>query len=192
MKKLFLFLSICLVAVSFNSCSNNDDDNASADQIVGKWRLSELYAEINQVPIDDYILTECDKKSTIEFFENGTYKENDFVFNDLTSTCEALETVNGTWENLSNSMYDFSGIDFSDFDFSEITIELEVKVTFESSKMMMEFSGTMSFEGEQVDILIKVTLNSGTPKSDITYISLPKLLQIPFFTSSAIHSRPSS
>jgi len=154
MKKLFLFLSICLVAVSFNSC-NNDDDNDSADQIVGKWRLSQVYAEINQVPIDDYMLTECDKKSTIEFFENGTYKENDFVFID--DTCNALETVNGTWENLGNSMYDISGIDFSDFDFSELTIELEVKVTFESSKMMMEFSGTMSFEGEQVDILIKVT-----------------------------------
>ena len=156
MKKLFLFLSICLVAVSFNSC-NNDDDNDSADKIVGKWRLSELYAEINQVPIDDYMLTECEKKTTIEFFENGTYKENDFEFNVLTSTCEALGTVNDTWKNLGNSKYDISGIDFSDFDIPGLTVELEVKITFESSKMMMEFSATGVYEGEQFDILIKVT-----------------------------------
>ena len=163
MKKLFIFLSICLVAVSFNSC--NDDDNDSADKIVGEWRLSQIdvYAEINNEPIDDEILdemldemlTECTKKSTIEFFENGTYKENDFEFID--DTCDALGTVNGTWENLGNSKYDISGIDFSDFDFPELTIELEVKVTFESSKMIMEFSATGDYGGDQVDILIKVT-----------------------------------
>lgn len=168
MKKLFIFLSICLVAVSFNSC--NDDDNDSADKIVGEWRLSQMdvYAEINNEPIDDEIqdaldemldgmITECTKKSTFEFFENGTYKETFFDFIDDTNTCEALETENGTWENLGNSKYDISGIDFYDFDLPEFTVESEVKVTFESNKMMMEFSATGDIEGVQIDILIKVT-----------------------------------
>ncbi|WP_372769507.1 lipocalin family protein, partial [Lutibacter sp.] len=158
MKKLFIFLSICLVAVSFNSC--NDDDNDSADKIVGEWRLSQMdvYAEINNEPIDDEIqdaldemldgmITECTKKSTFEFFENGTYKETFFDFIDDTNTCEALETENGTWENLGNSKYDISGIDFYDFDLPEFTVESEVKVTFESNKMMMEFSATGDIEG---------------------------------------------
>lgn len=155
MKKLFLFLILFLVALSFNTCNN--DDNDELDKIVGKWRLSQVYAEINQEFIDDDMLTECEKKSTIEFFENGSYVENGFEFTDETYTCEALGAVNGTWKNSGNAMYDISGIDFSDFDISGPIVESEVKVTFESSKMMMEFSATVDFEGEQYDILIKVT-----------------------------------
>lgn len=154
MKKLFLFLSIFLAAVSFNTCTLDNDE---PDNIVGKWRLSQVYAEINQEPIDDDMLTECMKKTTIEFFENGTYKENDFEFNDDTNTCVALQPINGTWENLGNAKYDISGIDFSDFDIPGVTVDMETKITFGSSKMFMEFSGTVNYEGVQVDILIKVT-----------------------------------
>lgn len=165
MKKLLLFLGICLITVSFNSC-NDDNDDAYSDEIIGKWRLSQIhfYAEINNEPIDDEInemfdeiLTECMKKSTIDFSENGTYTENDFEFNYDSNTCEALQPTNGTWKNLGNSKYYISGIDFSDFDFPELTIELELKITFESDKMIMEFSATGDYEGDLVDILIKVT-----------------------------------
>lgn|GEM_PF-2195988 len=150
MKKLFLFLSIFLVALNFNSCTNDDDDD-TPDKIVGKWRLSQIFVKVNQ-EFENYMPTECEKKSTLEFFENGTYKENDFEFNDETNICEDLGTINGTWENLGNSLYNISGIDIP-----EITLELQVKVTFEGSKMIMEISGTMDFEGEEFDILVKVT-----------------------------------
>lgn len=156
MKKLFLFLSLFLVALSYNSCTNDNDDDQT-DNIVGKWRLSQVYAEINQEPMDHYMLTECEKKSTIEFFENGTYKESGFEFNDENNTCATLAPTNGTWENLGNSMYDFSGFDFSGFDISGVTFEPQVKVTFLSNKMMMEFLGTMVYAGTELDILIKVT-----------------------------------
>lgn len=154
MKKLFLFLSIFLAAVSFNTCTLDDDE---PDEIVGKWRLSQVYAEINQEPIDDDMLTECMKKTTIEFFENGTYKENDFEFNDDTNTCAALQPINGTWENLGNTKYDISGIDFSDFEIPGTTVAMETKITFGSNKMLMEISGTVTSEGVQVTVLIKVT-----------------------------------
>lgn len=154
MKKLFLFLSIFLAAVSFNTCTLDDDE---PDEIVGKWRLSQVYAKINQEPIDDDMLTECMKKTTIEFFENGTYKENDFEFNDDTNTCAALQPINGTWKNLGNTKYDISGIDFSDFEIPGTTVAMETKITFGSNKMLMEISGTVTSEGVQVTVLIKVT-----------------------------------
>ena len=155
MKKLSLFLSIFLVALSFNSCSS-DDDNVTPDKIIGKWRLSEMIVQIDQVVIeDDIFLTECDKKTTLEFFENGTYTESSFDFID--DTCNALAPVNETWENLGNSQYDFSGIDFSDFTIPGATVDIEFKVTFGSSKMFWEISGTVTSEEVQIPILIKVT-----------------------------------
>ncbi|MCJ7757186.1 MAG: lipocalin family protein [Gillisia sp.] len=154
MKKLSLFLSIILVALSFNSCSS-DDDNVTPDKIIGKWRLSEIFVQIDQVVMEDDILTECDKKTTIEFFKNGTYTESSFE--SIDDTCNAFAPVNDTWENLGNSQYDFSGIDFSDFKIPGATVDIEFKVTFGSSKMFWEISGAVTFEGEQIPILIKVT-----------------------------------
>ncbi len=154
MKKLFLFLSLFLVALSFNTCTNDDDD--IPDEIVGKWRLSQIFVKIGPES-ENYMPTECEKKTTIEFFENGTYKENDFEFNDDTNTCLALQPINGTWENLGNAKYDISGIDFSDFDIPGATADMETKITFGSNKMLMEISGTVTYEGVQVAVLIKVT-----------------------------------
>lgn len=154
MKKLFLFLSLFLVAMSFNSCTNDDDDET--DQIVGKWRLSEIFVKIGPES-ENYMPTECEKKTTLEFFENGTYQENDFTFDQETNTCETQQPITGTWENLGNTKYDISGIDFSDFDIPGATIAMETKITFGSSKMFMEFSGTVTYEGIQVAVLIKVT-----------------------------------
>ncbi|MBE0422572.1 MAG: hypothetical protein IBX66_01410 [Lutibacter sp.] len=154
MKKLFLFLSLFLVALSFNTCTNDDDD--IPDEILGKWRLSQIFVKIGPES-EDYMPSECEKKTTLEFFENGTYKESDFEFNDDTYTCAALAPVNGTWKNLGNAKYDISGIDFSDFDIPGVTVNMETKITFPSSKMLMEFSGTVTYEGVQVAVLIKVT-----------------------------------
>lgn len=156
MKKLSLFLSIFIVALSFNSC-NSDDDNVTPDKIIGKWRLSEMIVQIDQEVIEDDILTECDKKTTIEFFENGTYTESSFEFIPEVNTCNALAPINDTWENLRNSQYDISGIDFSDFKIPGATVDIEFKVTFGSSKMFWEISGVVTYEGVQIPILIKVT-----------------------------------
>jgi hypothetical protein len=150
MKKLSLFLSLFLVALSFNGCTS-DDDNDTPDKIIGKWRLSQIFVQIDQ-DFENYMPTECEKKSTIEFFENGTYKENDFEFDGLTNTCEALAPVTGTWKNLGNSLYDIS-----DLEIPGLTVSLQLKITFESNKMIMEFSGTGDIEGEEIEFLVKVT-----------------------------------
>lgn len=151
MKKLSLFLSIFLVALSFSSCSNDDDNNNVPDQIINKWRLSEVTASEDSEVFDDF-LDECSKKSTIEFFENGTYRENDYEFDFLTDTCEALDPVNGTWQNLGNSNYNLS-----DIEIPGLTVTLSVKITFVTNKMIIEFTGTMDVDGTETEFSVKVT-----------------------------------
>lgn len=68
MKKLFLCLF--LVTLSFITCTLVND---KPDEIVGKWRLSQIFVKIDQ-EFENYMPTECEKKTTMEFFENGTYK----------------------------------------------------------------------------------------------------------------------
>ena len=78
MKKLLVFISILIVAISLKSCSSSDSDEIQYEgDIIGKWRLSQLF--INN---EDLQISECEKKMTIEVFENGTYIENDYLYND--------------------------------------------------------------------------------------------------------------
>lgn len=126
MKKLMLFIGVFIAAILFNSCSNNDDGNGpqSTDKIVGTWRLSALYIEnINQQ------VNECEKKMTIEVFDNGTYIEKDYEYNELLTECMLYDQVNGTWESLGNSTYKMSGLDTE-----------SVKVTFVGNTFIAEYT----------------------------------------------------
>ncbi len=152
MKKLIVFLTTVFIVLSFNACSNdnNDTNENNPDAIIGKWRVNQLLIKVDDQYEDD-LLTECDKKSTINFFENGTYQLKVFEFNDDESICVAQEIINGTWENSDNNSYSIS-----DFEIPEMTLSLEVKVTFESNKMILELSGTINFEDEEIDIWLKM------------------------------------
>jgi len=124
MKKILLLMSALIMAISFNSCSDDNDDNQNSEKIVGIWRLSQLY--INNI---DQQINECEKKMTIEVFENGTYIEKDYEYNELLTECLLYDQVNGTWENLGNSMYTMSGLDTP-----------SVKVTFVGNTFIAEYS----------------------------------------------------
>ena len=152
MKKLIVFLTTAFIVLSFNACSNdnNDTNENNPDAIIGKWRVNQLLIKVDDQYEDD-LLTECDKKSTIDFFENGTYQLKVFEFNDDESICVAQEIINGTWENSDNNLYSIS-----DFEIPEMTLSLEVKVTFESNKIILELSGTINFEDEEIDIWLKM------------------------------------
>lgn len=155
MKKLFLFLSICLVAVSFNFC-NNDDDNET-DKIIGKWQLNQEFLNNVEESIDV-----CDKMITIEFFTSGVYTEIDFELDDLQTNCLALEDVSGTWENTGSSNYkltDISSIPGTD-------IAIQVKITFETKNMTVEFTETSEEETFSYKaIFIKVISSQSVNKS---------------------------
>jgi len=149
MKKFILFLSIFFVAFNFNSC-NNDDDDANLDKVVGKWRLSQILYKVDQQYVNYSDISECEKKMTLEVFENGTYIEKDYFFNDIQNSCDALTPINGTWKNLGNSMYEMS-----DVLISGITIAIEMKVIFEGHSMIAEFLGTIEEDGEEFEIAMK-------------------------------------
>jgi len=145
MKKLFLFLSIFLASLSFNSCTNDDDDdnipNPSSDQVLGKWQMDQLFS--NNV---EQTLNVCDKTHTVEFFSSGAVTDKNFEENDA-SQCVALPVVNGTWKNMGNSMYRFTNMAISD-----------VKCTFQTNKMTFEFSRIVNgVTSTEKGIFIKVT-----------------------------------
>lgn len=124
MKKLLVLISILIVAISLKSCSSSDSDEIQYEgNIIGKWRLSQLF--INNV---DQQISECEKKMTIEVFENGTYIENDYLYNETDTECLLFDVVNGTWESLGNSNYKMSGLNTA-----------TVKVSFQEDKMIAEY-----------------------------------------------------
>lgn len=124
MKKLILLIGVIIIAISFNSCSSDTNDNQNLDKIIGKWQISQLF--VNNV---DQQVNECEKKMTIEVFENGSYIEKDYEYNEALTECMLYDQVNGTWENLGNSTYKMSGLDTP-----------SLKVTFEGNKFIAEYS----------------------------------------------------
>ena len=89
MKKLiYLFIAIA----SLTSCTPDE----VLDPIVGKWQLdSQTVNGIEQT-------TECERNTTLEFFENGTIAEESFYIDGLDCLSD---TDTSTWENLSGSTY---------------------------------------------------------------------------------------
>ncbi len=89
MKKLiYLFIAIA----SLTSCTPDE----VLDPIVGKWQLdSQTVNGIEQT-------TECERNTTLEFFENGTTAEESFYIDGLDCLSD---TDTSTWENLSGSTY---------------------------------------------------------------------------------------
>lgn len=101
------------------------------DKIIGKWQFDQLFEDGEEI-----MLSECDKKSTLEFFQNGTFTERDFM-EDENGECMALDPFNGDWENLGNSIYEL------DFEISPgVSMGVDVKITFPNNKMKLEYSFT--------------------------------------------------
>lgn len=125
-------MSILFVSISFNSC-NDDDDDANVvikDKIIGEWQWDQEFED----GVEN-TLSACNKQSTIEFFEEGTFTSRDFM-EDENDECAALDPVNGTWENLRNSMYELGDLEIV----PGVKIDLEVKITFTNNKMTIEYS----------------------------------------------------
>lgn len=148
MKKLILLIGVFITALIFNSCSNNDNYDLQnlekVDKIVGKWRQSQLFIDNIDQQID-----ECQKKMTIEVFENGTYIGKEFDYNDTQSECVFNKNIYGFWHNIGNSIYVMSFIDTQVFN-----------VTFESNKIVAKYS-------EEIDGTIHSMKTIFTAESDV-------------------------
>ena len=102
MKKI-VFLLITIVSLS--SCSSNDDDTSSLNIIIGTWQLK------SQTENGEERTTNCSKKSTLTFLENGngsqisydeSYDENG------NAICENDNNGTFTWENTNATTYNIS------------------------------------------------------------------------------------
>jgi hypothetical protein len=132
MKKIILFISVVFVAISFNSCNNDDDEVVILDKIIGEWQWDQEFEDG-----EEYILSACEKQSTIEFFQAGTFTSKDFYLEFENDVCTAQDLFNGTWKNLGNSMYEIE-MEIE----SGVSMGVDVKITFTNNKMTIEFSFT--------------------------------------------------
>ena len=101
------------------------------------------------------------KKSTFEVSENGTYILKDYEYNDEQTASLLLETVNGTWKSLGNSMYEmplFETPEIPEIYGMTITLDKEVKATFVNKETIVEFTGSVEFEGVTVPFSIRMIL----------------------------------
>ena len=84
------FIYLCIAFALLTSCTPDE----VLDPIVGKWQLdSQTVNGIEQT-------TECERNTTLEFFEDGTTDEESFYLDGVDCLSD---TDTSTWENLSGT-----------------------------------------------------------------------------------------
>jgi hypothetical protein len=103
------------------------------DPIIGIWQLTSETENGNE------ITTDCEKKTTITFLENGTTSEI-YYYDSGNNTCEAdTDVENSTWENVGNSNYRIS---YGDIDDSET-----VKLLFSDNNTVFTYTDVDEYNG---------------------------------------------
>lgn len=92
MKKLSVIILASIIALSFTSCSSDDEKAAEASLTAKPWKLSKL--EINLVD-QTSTLDKCDLMDTYNFTDDGKFS---FTGHELESSSNCSSTVvTGTW-----------------------------------------------------------------------------------------------
>jgi len=119
---LFLFLNISA-------------QNSKTEKLIGKWKL------IEEIENGKETSTECTRKTTVEFLNNGTYNISEFVEeSEFDDTCTP-ELRNGKWKNVGKSKYIFnekntSEIIFENETYYYITESEEYTIKYVYSKLI--------------------------------------------------------
>ncbi|MEW7278175.1 lipocalin family protein [Aquimarina sp. 2201CG1-2-11] len=114
MKNVCLCL-IAVVTILFASC--NKDDDGGGDQILGTWKLITTSEKIdNSTKV--VAVSDCEKKSTVDYKEDGTYKSLYYDTN-AEDECVLADDTTGTWKNLGDGKYEFKFADIT----NTVTIE---------------------------------------------------------------------
>ena len=90
MKKTMILTTVLFVSTFFMSC-NSDDDDGVQDTIIGKWQLEKQFK--NDI---EKSLSDCEKKSTMEFKTDNTFVDMGSSF-DQNQHCTS-STDPGTWK----------------------------------------------------------------------------------------------
>jgi hypothetical protein len=125
MRKLFTSLTLILPLIVLISCNSDDDGNSENpnDPLIGNWEYLTQFEDDMQITVND-----C-SPSTIEFTQTGN-RTDLYYGTDNFGNCIVVDTVNMTWEKLSNGTYEFTqnGFSFSDvvtFENDNNTLTLE-------------------------------------------------------------------
>lgn len=125
MKNLFTNLTLILSIFLISSCSNDNNESIEnqTDPIVGNWEYSTQFENDIQITANH-----CNP-STIEFTQTGN-RTDLYYGTDNSGNCVVVDTLNMTWERLSDGTYKFTqnGFTFSDdvtFENNDNTLTLE-------------------------------------------------------------------
>lgn len=131
-KVLYLFITATLLI----SCSASDDNAVDLDPIIGKWQLQSMQENGQEQS------TECERQSTVTFFENGTITITSFsTYYGENSACES-EIETSTWENKGNSTY-------------EIDDDMEtVTVNFSENNTVFTVINSETYNGATTSIVV--------------------------------------
>jgi hypothetical protein len=131
MKKLHFYVVIILLAAGFTSCGN-DDDQVAGDRILGIWNIDRLLVDENFVE-----LNECERRSTIEFFAAGTFR--DVIYEGENPTACTSMTIEGDWSNLNTGTYE---LDYPDLD-------MVINASVTGTELTLQYTEEDELEGEQ-------------------------------------------
>lgn len=97
-KKLLFLLIACVILIS---CESDNDSNV--DPIIGTWKIESILQNNKEM----YNSDDCNSKSSIVYFSDGTYLNNLF-YKDIIGACIHSE-ANFSWVNLGNYQYFLAG-----------------------------------------------------------------------------------
>ncbi len=122
MKKV-LYLCLMVAVMPFMSCSSDDDKK---DPIIGKWQYTAEVEYVNgeQQPIEE--LSDCEKKSWIEFRVDGSGSSNFYDTNGVGECVGDDPVLTFIWASKGNNIYGVSANDDG---------EQNIKITFEGNIM---------------------------------------------------------
>jgi hypothetical protein len=77
------------------SCESQDPPNVDTfeEDVINLWQL-EMKGVSDE---ENFVLTDCERQSTIQFFEDGTFQRINYGINDE-GVCVEFENITGTWE----------------------------------------------------------------------------------------------
>ncbi len=124
MKKVINLSTVFFISILFISCSSDDD--SSVESIVGKWQIEQMFK--NNVSEN---ISECKKKSTLEFKDDTTFISTPYVL--FNGDCIIDGISSGTWRDTGNNNLEVkvSGETESD----------KAVYSFSNGKLMLEYTG---------------------------------------------------
>ncbi len=122
------------------SC-NSDDDSTSTDLLVGTWDLNRAF-----VNDEEQIVSDCERLSLIQVFENGFYDRSDYNYDDITDSCRTLysdDAVQVTPNNVTRVLTDYPNAAWENLGDGNYTFTLEASGPVQN--ITLETSNTFSF-----------------------------------------------